>query len=400
MSQYALPPGGAGSGSGEQRDGEAGAPVKDGWTAPQHREKFASKQDLPYILRLGLRFSPVRWKATYMLASTLSAGLGSGLAFAAITGSLSIGITLGVLFALTAVVYMVCPDFSQGIFLDMLLQDAKRTREIANATRNSLCAQYAFMILIFLPLVSVFLVLPLAHEESWFGEYHFIIVISMWVVAMLGSVPQGIMEIMPNSANEIGRVWESKIKDYMHHMHTILLRHDTVDEETGQAHDVTRELAEEFEKAEHWAQQVIDGTGVYYSCMVACPLVLALINVGVMAAWSGGQRQVAAIVTLSLFTAMMVLVFIGVMHGMAKPNLMWERMKVRLLNNPRIQRVVARIGWADRWEAWLNLHELNASRAFGAKVTTNLMRKVGGSIASLFAIVVYLLLREQVRGML
>ena len=96
----------------------------------------------------------------------------------------------------------------------------------------------------------------------------------------------------------------------------------------------------------------------------------------------------------------MVLVFIGVMHGIAKPNLMWEHMKVRLLNNPRTQRVVASIGWADRWEAWLNLHELNASRAFGAKVTTNLMRKVGGSIASLFAIVVYLLLREQVRGML
>ena len=69
----------------------------------------------------------------------------------------------------------------------------------------------------------------------------------------------------------------------------------------------------------------------------------------------------------------------------------------KVLNDPRVQGAIAKIGWSERWDKWLHLHELNASRVYGVKVTMSSMRNVSSALASFFAIVMYFLLRNELR---
>ena len=84
---------------------------------------------------------------------------------------------------------------------------------------------------------------------------------------------------------------------------------------------------------------------------------------------------------------------------LAKPNIAGKR-KARLMNDPKIHRAIVQIGWSERWADWLQLHELNAGRAFGVKVTVTGMRRVSSAVASLFTIAMYFLLRQELNNML
>ena len=54
----------------------------------------------------------------------------------------------------------------------------------------------------------------------------------------------------------------------------------------------------------------------------------------------------------------------------------------------------------ENFESWLQLHNVNASRVFGTKVTFEKMKQAAGVITSAFGIILYLLLREELRGMI
>ena len=46
----------------------------------------------------------------------------------------------------------------------------------------------------------------------------------------------------------------------------------------------------------------------------------------------------------------------------------------------------------ENFESWLNLHNINASRAFGTKITFEKMKQAAGVLTSVFGVVMYLLL--------
>ena len=52
----------------------------------------------------------------------------------------------------------------------------------------------------------------------------------------------------------------------------------------------------------------------------------------------------------------------------------------------------------ENFESWLSLHNINASRAFGTKITFEKMKQAAGVLTSVFGVVMYLLLREEVRS--
>ena len=68
------------------------------------------------------------------------------------------------------------------------------------------------------------------------------------------------------------------------------------------------------------------------------------------------------------------------------PNRAWEKGKFEFLNNARVRRAIVQIGWSEQWEMWLQLHELNAGRAFDVKVTKGIMRSASSAMASTFKI--------------
>ena len=55
----------------------------------------------------------------------------------------------------------------------------------------------------------------------------------------------------------------------------------------------------------------------------------------------------------------------------------WEQQKILLLNNPKvISAVLQKLKFPkENFESWLNLHNINASRAFGTKITFEKMKQ-------------------------
>ena len=76
------------------------------------------------------------------------------------------------------------------------------------------------------------------------------------------------------------------------------------------------------------------------------------------------------------------------------------RFILMLLNNPKvISAVLQNLKFPkENFESWLNLHNINASRAFGTKITFEKMKQASGVLTSVFGVVMYLLLREELRS--
>ena len=49
----------------------------------------------------------------------------------------------------------------------------------------------------------------------------------------------------------------------------------------------------------------------------------------------------------------------------------------------------------ESFESWLTLHNINASRAFGTKITFEKMKQASGILTTVFGTVFYLLLRDE-----
>ena len=59
------------------------------------------------------------------------------------------------------------------------------------------------------------------------------------------------------------------------------------------------------------------------------------------------------------------------LYAIAKPNMIWEQQKILLLNDAEvISAVILKLKFPkENFESWLQLHNVNASRVFGTKVT-------------------------------
>ena len=91
----------------------------------KHENELQSIADLPKFLQLAIYFAPTRWKKTYMTVATLFVIGISIPIFSYILSSLATGIVIGAMQILMLANKVRQPDFTKGIFLDILLKDAK-----------------------------------------------------------------------------------------------------------------------------------------------------------------------------------------------------------------------------------------------------------------------------------
>ena len=96
----------------------------------QSARRTLNVSELPMVLKIGLRCSARRHPTFALLVSFGGAGLGSFQMFTFITGSPITGAVLAALFFFGSVGSVLTPDFSKGIFLDMLLADKEHTEKI------------------------------------------------------------------------------------------------------------------------------------------------------------------------------------------------------------------------------------------------------------------------------
>ena len=99
-------------------------------------------------------------------------------------------------------------------------------------------------------------------------------------------------------------------------------------------------------------------------------------------------------------TIMLMFLFCKNLIALTGPNRHWEQEKKRLLNDPRIQSLVGINGKYsfERFDHWLDAHELSALRAFGVPVTLGLTRSAASLVVSAVTVIMYVVLREELRS--
>ena len=116
----------------------------------------------------------------------------------------------------------------------------------------------------------------------------------------------------------------------------------------------------------------------------------------------GSGQKIGATIFFAVFSILMWMFLSSTLYAIAKPNMIWEQQKILLLNDAEvISAVILKLKFPkENFESWLQLHNVNASRVFGTKVTFEKMKQAAGVITSAFGIILYLLLREELRGMI
>lgn len=345
--------------------------------------------DLPKFLRKGIMFTPCRWKKTFILIQFI---VQFGLfipVFGQITGSVTVSTLLaGCLFA-GNMPLMLQPDFTSGVFLRLLLRDAKLTKRISENASKGFVVGLILFCMITPPLTWYFFIIPFATTSGAFGAYTFEATIVIGGMATIGMVPMSMINRCQVLSDQVSLAHISTINEYLQNIRDIILNDNGEDGIL-----LVDKLSDEQKKVETWIAAVNKRMSVYQSSQL-CSLVLSCALFFIIAA---GKYSIGATAVFSIVSVGVCMMVGSMLYSMAKPNMMWERRKVELLNDAK---VVLNLKFPrEDFEAWLEMHNINASRAFGTKVTFHNMKQATGVIYSLFGIALYSVLREDAQTLM
>eukprot|EP00943_MAST-04B_sp_MAST-4B-sp1_P001763 g1763.t1 len=347
--------------------------------------------DLPTYLQFIFKFSTSRW---INIAAFLLVPLGNLAflpAYIQITSSFPLGILLAAFWWITtALLYKFIPDFSKGVLLDILLKDEKKTMKISKEGQSVFIGTTLFVIFVMYPLMLYFFVVPFANTDN-FGETTDVITYTLFVVGCVGQLMGNLVSAQQTLFPQISTVHEEKIKSYLHHVRRIILN-ENFDKEDGLT--VIEKLSKEQQKVEKWINDVNKSTT---SFNVVCLTVL-LLNELLALMFIAGSVGVGTTLFFSGFVFILTFNAIQFLYALAKPNMIWEEQKIALLNDAQ---VILNLKFPrESFKEWLSLHNFNATKILGTKVTFEKMKQAAGLFTSVVGIVLYVLLREELRGML
>ena len=241
--------------------------------------------------------------------------------------------------------------------------------------------------------------LPTVRGPSGLGkDAPTVLAIVYWVafpLQIVANCMSFVSDVLPPLVNT---TWKGKISHYLERV-----AHELLDVETGKVLVMAR-LAVEQSRAEAFAVNMneimspVNGTmNLLYIVWIFAMLAMLGVPSDATGATRGMQVGLLAVMS-SLFTVMTIRALVA----LTGPNRHWESEKKRLLNDPRIQSLVGINGeyTFERFDTWLDGHELSALRAFGIPVTQRLTRSAGSVLVSTFAVVMYVVLREELRGLI
>ena len=105
------------------------------------------------------------------------------------------------------------------------------------------------------------------------------------------------------------------------------------------------------------------------------------------------------IIFLLLAGVLALMFFLSSVNSLTNPNKTWIKQCNQLLNDPRLQYRIEQV-FGQRFDEWLLKHELSSQRAFGIKITINILNRLSASVGSALVIVLYLIMREEIRTMM
>ena len=347
--------------------------------------------DLPNFLRFIFKFSTGRWRNinAFILAPMAQAAFMP--VYIQITSSLPLGILLAAFWCVTnALLFKSIPDFSKGVLLDIILKDEKKTKKISKEGQSQVIGTTLFMIFVMYPLMLYFFVVPFANTDN-FGENTAVITYTLFVVGCVGQLMGNVIGAQQSLFPQVSTAHEEKIKSYLHHVRRIILN-ENFDQEDGLT--IIKKLSKEQQKVEKWINDINKSTT---SFNVVC-LTVILLNELLGLMFIAGGVGIGTTLFFSALVFLFTVYIIQLLYAFAKPNMIWEQQKIALLNDAQ---VILNLKFPrESFKEWLSLHNFNATKVFGTKVTFEKMKQAAGLFTSIVGIVLYILLREELRGML
>jgi hypothetical protein len=354
--------------------------------------ELQSIDDLPKFLRRAIFNTPRKYKKIYMLLNILSQCGTSMIGMTYITSSGVIGTMFGIYFAIGGAALVLQPDFTKGVFLDILLKDEKLTKKINENIFNDFVVNIVIALTIMAPLMWMFFIIPVANTDL-FGPSTYTVTMACGIVGWIATILLQPLCATWILANQVSLAHIAKIKKYLQTVRDIILSSNSED-----GIPLAKKLSKEQNKVEKWIIAVNNGMSSSNTLMI-CNLTGNLIIFLIML---GSGQEIGATIFFAVFSILMWMFLSSTLYAIAKPNMIWEQQKILLLNDAEvISAVILKLKFPkENFESWLQLHNVNASRVFGTKVTFEKMKQAAGVITSGFGIILYLLLREELRGMI
>ena len=101
------------------------------------------------------------------------------------------------------------------------------------------------------------------------------------------------------------------------------------------------------------------------------------------------------------FILLFLLMFLMQMYQITAPSRAWNEAVQEQLNDASLAHVINKIfGRRVDFDKWLNSHEISSQRVFGSKVSLQRLRQVGSVLISGVLIVIYFVMREELRNLI
>ena len=93
------------------------------------------------------------------------------------------------------------------------------------------------------------------------------------------------------------------------------------------------------------------------------------------------------------------MMFLMQLYQITAPSRAWSGAVQEQLNDASLAPVINKIfGRRADFDKWLNLHEISTQRVFGSKVSLQRLSQVGSVLTSGVLIVIYFVMREELRN--
>ena len=169
--------------------------IEDGFehdTQKSEEDPLSSIDELPSFLRRMIRNSPTQWKKTFALLAVLTQIGFGGTVMTFITSSPAIGLIVGICWMIGDGINLLQPDFTCGVFLEVLLKDAKTAKKISDNMFSSAVSCVLFPLLA-TPVAWYFFIYPLAMTKM-LGESTYAITIVSGGLATLSVIPYSLLQ--------------------------------------------------------------------------------------------------------------------------------------------------------------------------------------------------------------
>ena len=166
---------------------------------------------------------------------------------------------------------------------------------------------------------------------------------------------------------------------------------------------ILQRLTKEQRKSEKFGRQVNKGLSSTYAgglitvgSWIMIPLVCAA-----LISTSTRENKLPSLSVLSLFIFFFSLNFLMQMYQITAPSRAWNGAVQEQLNDASLAPVINKIfGRRVDFDKWLNSHEISSQRVFGSKVSLQRLSQVGSVLISGVLIVIYFVMREELRNLI